>query len=105
MIGFALTLSLIIWSTLVWAKRWYIERRKNRIDTYYQAIDDVIQRLHDGTDLDEIAELEAELLKIRQRAADELVNEKLAANESFVIYQNMLNGCQQLLARKKQELR
>ena len=104
-LGFALTLSLIIWSVLVSAQRWYVQRRKNRIDTYYQAIDDVIQRLHDGTDLDEIAELEAELLKIRQRAADELVNEKLAANESFIIYQNMLNGCQQLLARKKQELR
>ena len=104
-LGFALTLSLIIWSVLVSAQRWYVQRRKNRIDTYYQAIDDVIQRLHDGTDLNEIAELEAELLKIRQRAADELVNEKLAANESFIIYQNMLNGCQQLLARKKQELR
>ena len=104
-LGFALTLSLIIWSVLVSAQRWYVQRRKNRIDTYYQAIDDVVHRLHDGTDLDEIAELEAELLIIRQRASNELVNEKLAANESFIIYQNMLNGCQQLLARKKQELR
>jgi hypothetical protein len=31
------------------------------------------------------------------------VKEKLAADESFIIYQNMLNGCQQLLAQKKQE--
>ena len=32
----------------------------------------------------------------------ELVQEKLSADESFVIYLNMANGCQQLLAQKKQ---
>ena len=103
--GFILTLILILWSVLVWAQRWYLQSRKNRIDTYYEAIDDVINRLHDGTDLEEINQLETELLKIRQRASEELVKEQLAADESFVIYQNMINGCQQLLARKKQELR
>ena len=101
--GFALTLVLILWSILVWAKRWFIHSRKNRIDTYYEAIDDIINRLNDGTHLEEINQLETELLEIRQRASDELVNEKLDANESFIIYQNMLNGCQQLLAQKKQE--
>jgi hypothetical protein len=87
---------------LVWAQRWYLQSRKNRIDTYYEAIDDVINRLHDGTDLVEINQLETELLKIRQRASEELVKEQLDADESFIIYQNMLNGCQQLLAQKKQ---
>ena len=81
---------------------WYLQSRKNRIDTYYVAIDDVINRLHDGTDLKEINQLETELLKIRQRASEELVKEQLDADESFIIYQNMLNGCQQLLAQKKQ---
>ena len=100
--GFILTLILILWSVLVWAQRWYLQSRKNRIDTYYEAIDDVINRLHDGTDLEEINQLETELLKIRQRASEELVKEQLDADESFIIYQNMLNGCQQLLAQKKQ---
>ena len=101
--GFILTLILILWSVLVWAQRWYLQSRKNRIDTYYVAIDDVINRLHDGTDLEEINQLETELLKIRQLASEELVKEQLDADESFIIYQNMLNGCQQLLAQKKQE--
>ena len=101
--GFVLTLILILWSVLVWVQRWYLKRRKNRIDTYYLAIDDVINRLHDGTDLVEINQLETELLKIRQRASEELVKEQLDADESFIIYQNMLNGCQQLLVQKKQE--
>ena len=103
MMGFILTLILILWSVLVWAQRWFLQSRKNRIDAYYEAIDEVINRLNDGTNLEEINELENTLLEIRQRAADELVKEKLAADESFIIYQNMLNGCQQLLAQKKQE--
>jgi hypothetical protein len=103
MMGFILTLILILWSVLVWAQRWFLQSRKNRIDAYYEAIDEVINRLNDGTNLEEINELENTLLEIRQRVADELVKEKLAADESFIICQNMLNGCQQLLAQKKQE--
>ena len=102
--GFLLTLVLLAWSGADWARNWYLQRQKNRIDTYYEAVDDVIRRLHDGTDLEEIDELEVELLKIRQRASDELVHEKLAADESFIIYQNMLNGCQAMLVRIREKI-
>ncbi len=102
--GFILTLALLGWSGADWLRNWYSQRQKNRIDTYYQAVDDVICRLHNGTDLEEIDELEVELLKIRQRASDELVHEKLAADESYIIYQNMLNGCQSMLVRMRQKI-
>ena len=69
-----------------------------------QAVDDVINRLHDGTNLEEIDELEGELLKIRQRASTELVNEQLDADESYIIYQNMLNGCQAMLVRMREKI-
>jgi len=94
----------LLWSVLTWTRRWYEQRRKNRIDTYYQAVDDVIRRLHDGTDLKEIDQLENELLKIRQRASAELVKEQLAADESYIIYQNMLNGCQSMLMRMREKI-
>ena len=102
--GFILTLGLLGWSGADWIRNWYLQRQKNRIDTYYEAVDDVIRRLHDGTDLEEIDELEVELLKIRQRASDELVHEKLAADESFIIYQNMLNGCHGMLVRMREKI-
>jgi len=102
--GFILTIILLCWSTLSWVREWYTQNRKNQIDTYYQAVDDVIRRLHDGTDLKEIDELEGELLKIRQRASAELVNEQLDANESYIIYQNMLNGCQSMLLRMREKI-
>ena len=102
--GFILTIILLGWSILSWLREWFTQNRKNKIDSYYQAVDDVINRLHDGTNLKEIDELEGELLKIRQRASAELVNEQLAANESYIIYQNMLNGCQTMLVRMRQKI-
>jgi hypothetical protein len=102
--GFILTLMLILWSVIIWAQRWFLQRRKNRIDTYYEEIDKVINRLHDGTDLEEINALEAQLLKIRLRASAELVKEKLAADESYIIYQNMLNGCESMLVRMREKI-
>ena len=101
--GFALTLVLLGWSGANWIRNWYMQRRKNRIDTYYKAVDDVIHQLHDGVAPGELDELEGELLKIRQRAADELVDEKLASDASFIIYQNMLNGCQSMLVRIREK--
>ena len=64
-----------------------------------------MRRLHDGTDLQEIDDLEAELLKVRQRASAELVAEQLAADESFIIYQNMLNGCHAMLVRMRERIK
>ncbi len=97
--GFLLTLVLLAWSAANWFRKWYSQNQKNRIDTYYRAIDTIIQRLNDPVTLQELDELESEFLKIRKQAADELVREKLAADESFIIYQNMLNVCQSMLFR------
>ena len=104
LIALAITVILLVWSALTWTRSWYEQHRKNRIDTYYQAVEDIICRLHDGTDFKEIDELENELLKIRQRASAELVKEQLAADESYIIYQNMLNGCQAMLVRMRQKI-
>ena len=103
--AFLMSAMLLLWSIITWMRRWYLQNQKNRIDLYYQAVDDVIRRLHDGTNLEEIDELEDELLKIRQRASAELVKEKLAADESFIIYQNMLNGCQAMLVRMREKIK
>ncbi|MEO1994451.1 MAG: TAXI family TRAP transporter solute-binding subunit [Planctomycetaceae bacterium] len=99
--GFIVTLMLLGWSVLAWVQRWYVQSRKNRIDTFYQAVNDVMRRLQTDATIETIDALEAELLDVRQRAAAELVNEQLAADESYVIYQNMVNGCQLLLSRAR----
>ena len=90
---------------LTWARRWYVQARKNRIDTFYREIGGVSQRVHDAGDMKVLAELESDLADIRRRAADELIHEQLAADSSYIVFQNMLVSCQTLLERTRGELR
>lgn len=100
--GFLLSACILLWGLAGGIRKWLLQKRKDRIDKYYQAIESIIGRLREEESLDT---LEEELITLRKDALHELVKEKLAADESFVIYQNMANGCQQLLAQKKQERR
>jgi len=102
--GFVVTLLLLTWSVLVWARRWYVQARKNRVDKHYKAIGTVIERLDSVTDVGELGELESELNHISRQAASELVQEQLAADESYIIYQNMLDGCRATLVRTRAQL-
>ena len=102
--GFVVTLLLLGWSVLTWVRRWYVQGRKNRVDTFYQAIGGVSERVHDAVDMEVLAELESELADIRRRATDELIQEQLAADSSYIVFQNMLGNCQALVERTRGEL-
>ena len=101
--GFILSACILLFGLASGLRKWLLQKRKDRIDKYYQAIESIIGRLREGEEA--LEDLEEELITLRKDALSELVREKLAADESFVIYQNMANGCQQLLAQKKQERR
>ena len=91
--GFLVTVALLIWSVLSWAQRWYGQRRKNRVDIYYQSIEALSRRVGDVTCLQELETLESELQQIGRQAGQELVEETLAADESYIIYQTMFGDC------------
>ena len=101
--GFIMSACILLWGLAGGIRKWLLQKRKDRIDKYYQAIEGIIGRLRENEEC--VDELEKELISLRKDALSELVREKLAADESFMIYQNMANGCQQLLAQKKQERR
>ena len=98
--GFVISTTILLWGFVSGFRKWLLQKRKDRIDIYYQAIDSIMGRLREGEDT--IDNLEEELITLQKDALSELVQEKLSADESFVIYLNMANGCQQLLAQKKQ---
>lgn len=102
--GFVLTLAILTWSVVAWGQKVYAQGRKNRIDIYYREVNDVNQRLNSLIDLDSCNQCELTLNEIRQRASSELVDEQLAADDAYIIYQNMLNGCQDALARVRLRL-
>ena len=91
--GFVITIVLLLWSVLVWVRGWYLQRRKNRVDTYYKAIDALSCRVGEATCLQELETLESELQQIGRKARSELVEETLAADESYIIYQTMFADC------------
>jgi TRAP transporter TAXI family solute receptor len=103
--GFLVTVALLIWSVLTWVQRWYVQRRKNRVDTYYKAIDALSCRAGEATCLQELETLELELQQIGRQAGEELVEETLAADESYIIYQTMFGDCRALLHQVRTRLR
>jgi TRAP transporter TAXI family solute receptor len=102
--GFLVTLMLLSWSVLAWARRWYLQRRKNRVDKYYKEIAALSLQLPGISTLEKLDELESELHQIGRIAVGELVDEHLAADESFVIYQTLFNDCQSLMERSRVQI-
>ena len=103
LMGFVVTVLLLAWSILAWVRRWYMQHRKNRVDTYYRAVADLSNRVNDAKSLEEIDALESELRSVGRRAGAELVQETLAADESYVIYQNMFSACLALIQHARSE--
>lgn len=97
--GFVLTIMLLAWSVFVWLQKIYSQKKKNRIDRFYKRIDQVNQKLTGITTMKMCVECQDLLNQIRSEASKELVDERIAADDAFLIYQNMLNGSQNALGR------
>lgn len=69
----------------------YRIRRKNRIDEFYHAVFAVRQRAGDSADRAARAAAIDELRALQKRAYDMLVDEKLAADDSFQIFVSLSN--------------
>lgn len=102
--GFILTLLLLFWSFSAGARKLFLSKRKNRIDRFYSRIGDINNKLNEITNIAMCMKYQTELNCIRQEASNELIDEQLAADDAFLIYQNMLNGCQDALGRVRLRL-
>jgi len=69
--------------------KWISVRNKNRIDTYYVKVGESIKKLHDHK-VDDLDAEEEKLYTLRQQAFSELVDERLSPDESFRIFQDLL---------------
>jgi TRAP-type uncharacterized transport system substrate-binding protein len=85
------TLMLAIFSAAFAATRMYTLRRKNRIDTYYAKVMEIRRRAVDSRDQAERAVAATEVRALQNTAFEQLIAEKLAANESFQIFITMSN--------------
>ncbi len=91
-ISLGLTVLVGAFSVLLALKEWMKRSKKNRIDVYYLEVDEVAKRITRERTLEELNDIKADLVRIRRRAFDELIAERLDANESFTIFQDFLRS-------------
>ena len=72
------------------ANKFWKRRMKDRIDVYYQGVQDVEERVAAGAL--EAAEAEKELFELRRRAVVQLQQEKLVVDESFSIFLSLVHS-------------
>ena len=88
------TMSALV-AVLQWSSRW----KKNRIDRFYNQVMARTDEVHTG-EVEDLEEIRIELLEIRRRAFEDLVNERLNANESFTIFQDFLRSELQVIEER-----
>jgi len=87
----AVTLLVALISATVAGMRLFRMKRKNRIDAYYSEVIDIRNRIGEAARDGERQSMVRQLRALQDRAFAELVNEKLAANESFRIFITLSN--------------
>ena len=101
-IALFLSIGIGAWGLLIGVRRWLTLQKKDRIDEYYVDIDEILTKLHQGQepDLEELRSMETELAELRHKAVQQLVAEKLLADESFSIFQTLLASSQAAVRRR-----
>ncbi len=89
-ISLGITVALLAWSGIAALRTRRRHNRKERVDRYYLDVQRIADELTPTCDTAQLLELRERLLAIRRQAFAELAAEKLAADESFTIFQDYL---------------
>ena len=100
----AVTVLIAVISAVFGGMRIYRVRRKNRIDTYYSAVIDIRNAAAESDNDEERESMIGEVRRLQDSAFSELVNEKLAADESFRIFITLSNDVLRQLGGRDQLL-
>ena len=92
--AFGLSLIVATIALLGAFRRWITVRKKDRIDRYYVRLNDLRADLQTTPASENLVAMEKEVSALRHQAFQELVDERLVANESFRIFQSLLSDCQ-----------
>ncbi len=98
--GFILTVILLGWSCLAAGKNLIVRVRKDHADTYYAAVDEIMAAINDDLTPSEVTQLKTKLLAVDHEIRQDLIDEKLKADDTFLIYQNMYHACYTILSEK-----
>lgn len=91
-ISLGITVVLLAGSAVLTLREALKRNKKNRIDVYYLQIQEWASHIGADTPLEELQAIKEKLQRLRRRAFEELVAERLEANESFTIFQDYLRS-------------
>jgi TRAP-type uncharacterized transport system substrate-binding protein len=98
-LGLIITLVVLASGGLTTLLKHFKQRKKDRVDTYYQKVIYVNTRSRETKDLQQKQNYLDELYVIRTNAFEQLIAENLDANEAFTIFGNLINSSIQELER------
>ena len=85
--------------------KWRSLRKKNRIDTYYKGVMDIQIQIDDFKTEPDCQNAIQQLKYLRQNAFEQLISEKLLADESFRIFITFINDTRKEINSRMQEIR
>lgn len=89
MMGVVVTILVTLVSALYTLTQWQRRRKKNKIDVYYQRLQNIRKRVKLSESQESLEELKSELQAIQDETIDLVTREKLLADESFIIFLNL----------------
>lgn len=99
-IALILSVVILISGIISSYSKWNKQRKKDRIDVYYQQVLEIDHIISQAEDIALLEKKMKNLYEIRGRAFENLIKEKLSADESFKIFMDLTTGAIQRIEKK-----
>ncbi len=89
LMGVIVTILVALASTLYTITQWQLQKKKNKIDVYYQRLVSIRKRTQVAESTEVLLSLKGELQATQEETIDLVTKEKLLADDSFLIFLNL----------------
>ncbi len=89
LIGVIVTILVALASTLYTITKWQLQKKKNKIDVYYQRLISIRRKTQIAENTEALVTLKVELQAAQEETIDLVTHEKLLADDSFLIFLNL----------------
>ena len=91
LMGAIVTLILAIVSGILTLRNYRKARKKDNIDVYYKKLEEIRQQIPSTTNSSHIKNWQNEIRSLESETVNLIIDEKLGANESYIVYMNMVS--------------
>jgi hypothetical protein len=104
LIGVIFSILVVLWGGISAFNRRLRRAKKDRIDVYYTDVLEIEKRIENSEEVETLLEIAQQVKDLKAHAFDQLIKERLIADESFRIFISLANESLALAERKIQEI-